>query len=116
MLIDFVAHGSCSLKNLGNMLKKAQEMQGRMAQMQEELAEMTCTGQSGGGMVSITLNGKQALQKIKIDPSIVDPTDVELLEDLVAAAFNDAQSKVLELAQQNLSKLTGGLNIPGLPF
>ncbi len=96
------------------MLKQAQEMQGRMAQMQEDLALTTISGQSGGGMVEVTLNGKQELQKVKIDPSIVDPTDIELLEDLVAAAFNDAQKKLQELTQQNLSKLTGGLNIPGL--
>ena len=100
------------------MLKQAQEMQGRMAQMQEELAVTFVSGQSGGGMVEVTLNGKQELQKVKIDPSIVDPADVELLEDLVAAAFNDAQRKLQEMTQQNLSKLTGGLNIPGLtlPF
>ncbi|MEO5340121.1 MAG: YbaB/EbfC family nucleoid-associated protein [Magnetococcus sp. MYC-9] len=99
-------------------MKQAQEMQSRMAKMQEELAATLVSGQSGGGMVAVTLNGQQAVQKIKIDPSIVDPADVELLEDLIAAAFNDAQKRLLELTQHNLSKVTGGLNIPGLnlPF
>ena len=99
-------------------MKQAQEMQSRMAKMQEELAATQISGQSGGGMVEVTLNGKQIVQRIKIDPSIVDPADVELLEDLVAAAFNDAQNKLADLTQNNLSKVTGGLNIPGLnlPF
>lgn len=89
-----------------------------MAQMQEELAATTVHGQAGGGMVSVTFNGKQEVQKVTIDPSIVDPADVALLEDLVAAAFNDAQKKLMEVTQQTMSKLTGGLNIPGLnlPF
>ena len=106
------------MKNLGNILKQAQEMQGKVAKMQEELAELTVSGQSGGGMVDVTLNGKHTVQKIKIDPSIIDPNDVELLEDLIVAAFNDAQAKLADLTQKNLSKLTGGLNIPGLnlPF
>lgn len=99
-------------------MKQAQEMQSRMAKMQEELAVTQISGQSGGGMVEVTINGKQIVQRIKIDPSIVDPADVELLEDLVAAAFNDAQNKLADLTQNNLSKVTGGLNIPGLnlPF
>ncbi len=99
-------------------MKQAQEMQSRMAKMQEELAATQISGQSGGGMVEVTLNGKQIVQRIKLDPSVVDPADVELLEDLVVAAFNDAQNKLAELTQQNLSKVTGGLNIPGLnlPF
>ncbi|MBF0399228.1 MAG: YbaB/EbfC family nucleoid-associated protein [Magnetococcales bacterium] len=106
------------MKNLGNIMKQAQEMQSRMAKMQEELAATQISGQSGGGMVEVTLNGKQIVQRIKLDPSVVDPADVELLEDLVVAAFNDAQNKLAELTQQNLSKVTGGLNIPGLnlPF
>ncbi|MBF0460413.1 MAG: YbaB/EbfC family nucleoid-associated protein [Magnetococcales bacterium] len=106
------------MKNLGNIMKQAQEMQSRMAKMQEELVMTQVSGQSGGGMVQVTLNGKQTVQKIRIDPSIVDPADVELLEDLITAALNDAQNKVLELTQQNLTKVTGGLNIPGLnlPF
>lgn len=106
------------MKNIGNIMKQAQEMQARMAKMQEELAATQVSGQSGGGMVEVTLNGKQIVQKVRIDPSIVDPADVELLEDLVTAAFNDAQKKLMDLTQQNLSKVTGGLNIPGLnlPF
>ncbi|MBF0161798.1 MAG: YbaB/EbfC family nucleoid-associated protein [Magnetococcales bacterium] len=106
------------MKNLGNIMKQAQEMQSRMAKMQEDLAVTQVVGQSGGGMVEVTLSGKQVVQRIKLDPSIIDPADVELLEDLIAAAFNDAQKKLADLTQQTLSKVTGGLNIPGLnlPF
>lgn len=106
------------MKNIGDILKQAQEMQGQMTKMQEQLAATVVTGQSGGGMVEVVMNGKQALQKLKIDPSIVDPSDVELLEDLVVAAFNDAQTKLQEMTQANLGKLAGGLKIPGLnlPF
>lgn len=106
------------MKNLNNILKQAQQMQGRMAKMQEELALVQVTGQSGGGMVEVTLNGKQEARKVRFDPSVVNPDDVEMLEDLTMAAFNDAQKKLAELTQDRLSQVTGGLNIPGLnlPF
>ncbi|MBF0138291.1 MAG: YbaB/EbfC family nucleoid-associated protein [Magnetococcus sp. DMHC-1] len=102
------------MKNLGNMLKQAQQMQERMVKMQEELAQTTVTGQSGGGLVVVTMNGKQELQKVRIDPKLLQPEEVEMLEDLVAAAFNDAQRRLLEITQQQLSQVTGGMNIPGL--
>ena len=106
------------MKNLGDIFKQAKEVQGRMAQIQEEMAQATVVGQSGGGMVEVVLNGKQEVQKIKIDRAIVDPDEVEVLEDLIAAALNDAQRKVQEMSKRSLSKLTGGLEIPGLnlPF
>ncbi|MBF0176604.1 MAG: YbaB/EbfC family nucleoid-associated protein [Magnetococcales bacterium] len=102
------------MKNIGNILKQAQQMQERMAKMQEELSAVSVTGNAGGGLVVITMNGKQELLKVRIDPKLMQPEDVEMLEDLVAAAFNDAQRRLLEITQQQLSQVTGGLNIPGL--
>ena len=107
------------MKNLGNMMKQAQQMQAKMAEMQNRMAEMEVTGISGGGLIQTTLNGKFELKRIKIDPSVVDPQDVEVLEDLVLAAFNDAKSKVETMLQDEMSKLTGGLGLPPgfkLPF
>ncbi|MEO5330493.1 MAG: YbaB/EbfC family nucleoid-associated protein [Magnetococcus sp. YQC-5] len=99
-------------------MKQAQAMQNKMAKMQEELAAVVLTGQSGGGMVQVVVNGKQEVLQVKIDPSVVDPEDIEMLEDLVAAAINDAHRKIQEATQASMAKLTGGLNIPGLnlPF
>ena len=107
------------MKNLGNMMKQAQQMQAKMAEMQTRLGEMEVTGISGGGVIQTTLNGKFELKRIKIDPSVVDPSDVEVLEDLVLAAFNDAKSQVETTLQDEMSKLTGGLSLPPgfkLPF
>ena len=107
------------MKNLGNMMKQAQQMQAKMADMQTKLGEMEVTGISGGGVIQTTLNGKYELKNIKIDPSVVDPADVEVLEDLILAAFNDAKTKVETTVQDEMAKLTGGLNLPPgfkLPF
>jgi DNA-binding YbaB/EbfC family protein len=107
------------MKNLGNLMKQAQQMQAKMAEMQEKMAEMEVTGAAGGGMLQVTLNGKYELKKVKIDKALVDPNDVEVLEDLVLAAFNDAKAKVEAATQEQMSKLTGGLNLPPgfkLPF
>jgi DNA-binding YbaB/EbfC family protein len=107
------------MKNLSNMLKQAQEMQSKMAEMQEKLAEMELEGVAGGGMVKITVNGKGEMRKAKIDPSLADPNEMEILEDLIVAAYNDAKTKVETETQAEMSKLTGGLNLPGglkLPF
>ena len=79
------------MKNLGQMMKQAQEMQTRMQQMQDALAEVEITGQSGAGMVNVTLNGKGEMKRLKLDKSVVDPEDVEVIEDLIMAAFNDAK-------------------------
>jgi nucleoid-associated protein EbfC len=107
------------MKNLGQMLKQAQAMQARMAELQSQLEQVEMTGGAGGGMVSVTVNGKGEARQVKIDPSLVDPEDTEVLEDLIVAAFNDAKAKVEAHVAQEMSKLTGGLNLPAgmkLPF
>ncbi len=107
------------MKNIGNMLKQAQQMQGKMQAMQEELAAMEVTGQSGAGMCQVVLSGKGEARKVTLDPSIVDPNDVEVLEDLILAAFNDAKSKVEEASREKMAEITGGLQLPpgiNLPF
>lgn len=107
------------MKNLGNMMKQAQQMQAKMQEMQAKLGEVEATGQSGAGMVSVVVNGKGELKKVKLDKSIVDPEDVEVLEDLVVAAFNDAKNKVDQMVAGETQKLMGGLGLPPgfkLPF
>lgn len=99
----------------GNLMNIAQKLQGDVAKMQENLARMTCEASAGGGMVSATVNGHYELVDITIDKEVVDPEDVGMLQDLVVAAVNQATAKMRETAQQEMSKLTGGLNIPGLP-
>jgi DNA-binding YbaB/EbfC family protein len=100
------------MKNLGNMLKQAQEVQARMTEMQEQLAALEITGQAGAGMVQATLSGKGEVRKVKIDPSIVDPNDVEMLEDLVLAALNDARTKVEAEMASRMRDVTGGISLP----
>lgn len=100
------------MKNLGNLMKQAQEMQAKMQEMQQKLSEIEIEGSAAGGMVRVTLNGKHEMRDIKIDPSLVDPNDTEVLEDLVKAAFNDAKVKVEARMQEEMSQLTGGLNLP----
>ena len=107
------------MKNLGNLMRQAQQMQARMQEVQAELEQAEMTGVSGAGLVSVTLNGKGDLKKLKIDPSAVVPDEAEVLEDLIVAAFNDARAKVNAHAEAEMGKLTGGLNLPGgfkLPF
>ena len=107
------------MKNIGQLMKQAQEMQAKMAEMQAQLETVEMTGAAGGGMVQLTLNGKGDLRKIKIDKALLDPQEVEVLEDLIVAAFNDARGKVSAHAEQEMQKLTGGLQLPGgmkLPF
>jgi DNA-binding YbaB/EbfC family protein len=94
-------------------------MQSKMAEIQARLGEAEVAGAAGGGMVAVTVNGKGEMRKIKIDPSLVSPDEVEVLEDLIVAAFNDAKGKVEALMQDEMQKLTGGLNLPPglkLPF
>ena len=100
------------MKNLGNMMKQAQQMQQRMAEMQQQLEGIEVTGAAGGGMVQVTLNGKGAMRRVRIDPKIVDPADVGMLEDLIVAAANDAKTKVEAHVQEEMQKLTGGLQLP----
>lgn len=107
------------MKNLGQMMKQAQEMQSRMAEMQKRLETEEISGQSGGGMVRVTLTGKGEARHISIDPKIVDATEKEVLEDLIVAAINDARAKVEARLSEEMAKLTGGLNLPPglkLPF
>ena len=107
------------MKNLGQMLKQAQAMQARMAELQAQLEQVEMTGGAGGGMVTVTVNGKGEARQVKIDPTLVDPEEIEVLEDLIAAAFNDAKAKVEAHVAEEMSKLTGGLNLPAglkLPF
>src|ERR1700676_4812540 len=107
------------MKNLGNLMKQAQQMQTKMAEMQAELEAVEMTGMAGGGMVQLTLNGKGDLKKLKLDKAAVDPAEIEVLEDLIVAAFNDARTKVNAHAEAEMQKLTGGLHLPGglkLPF
>ena len=104
---------------LGQMMKQAQQVQAKMAEMQESLGDVEVSGGSGGGLVSVTLNGKGEMRTIKIDSSLANPDDVEMLEDLVVAAFNDAKAKVEAHVQEEMAKVTGGLNLPAgmnLPF
>jgi len=101
--------------NMNKMLKQMQKVQKQMEQMQEELALKEVTHSSGGGVVTATVNGKQELLNIKIDPEVVDPDDIEMLEDMIIAAINGAMEKASEMAKEEMGKLTGGLGgIPGL--
>ncbi len=104
-------------KNLGNLMRQAQKMQEKMAEIQKGLAEKTCQASSGGGMVTVTVNGALKVVDIKIDRSVVDPEDVEMLEDLVMAAVNEAFKRAQEMVSEEMSKVTSGLGInlpPGL--
>ena len=107
------------MKNLGQLMKQAQAMQAKMAEMQAQLEAVEMIGVAGGGMVELVLNGKGDVKRVKIDKAVVDPGDVEVLEDLIVAAFNDARQKVNAHAESEMLKLTGGLQLPGgmkLPF
>jgi DNA-binding YbaB/EbfC family protein len=97
-----------------NPMQQVKALQVKMAKVQEELAMKTIESSSGGGMVTALMNGRQELVGLKIDPQVVDPNDVEMLEDLVVAAVNDALRKSQELAASEMGKIAGGLNIPGL--
>ena len=102
------------MKGMGNMMKQAQQLQSKMMKLQEELAEKTVESSSGGGMVKVTANGRQQVLSIQIEKEVVDPDDVEMLQDLVMAAVNDALAKAQEMVSSEMGKLTGGFNIPGL--
>lgn len=98
----------------GNMMKRIQEMQDNMQRVQEELAVAEYTASSGGGAVDVVVNGSHEIKSIKIKPEVVDPEDVEMLEDMLIAALNEAGRKADETAEREMGKITGGLNIPGL--
>ena len=105
------------MKNLGQLMKQAQEMQEKVAEMQDSLVAIEIEGVAGAGLVTIVLNGKGAMQRLKIDPSLVKPEDAEILEDLIIAAHNDAKSKIEMRLQEETQKLMGGLPLPpGMKF
>jgi DNA-binding YbaB/EbfC family protein len=107
------------MKNLGQIMKQAQQMQTKMAEMQEKLAAMEVEGAAGGGVVRATISGKGEVKRLKIEPSLVDPKEVEVLEDLVVAALNDARGKMDAMAAEEMKNVTGGLSLPPgmkLPF
>jgi hypothetical protein len=101
-------------KGMDNMLKQAQKLQSKIFKLQEELADRTVETTVGGGMVKAVANGKQELVSIKIEPEVVDPNDVQMLEDLIVAAVSDALKKAQEMVTEEMTKLTGGFNIPGI--
>lgn len=100
--------------NMGNMMKQMQKMQKKMEELQKELEEKEIQASAGGGVVTATVNGKKELLGIKIDESVVDPEDIEMLEDLIMAAINEAMNKAEASMNSEMGKLTGGMNIPGL--
>jgi DNA-binding YbaB/EbfC family protein len=102
------------MKGMGNMMKQAQKLQTQMLRLQEEMAGKTVEATAGGGMIKVVANGRQQILSIQIEKEVVDPDDVEMLQDLVVAAVNDALQKSQEMVSAEMSKLTGGLNIPGL--
>lgn len=102
------------MKGMGNLMKQAQQMQKRMMKLQEEMAQKTVEASVGGGMVTVTANGRSEILQVKIEPQVVDPDDVEMLEDLVVAGVNEALRKAQEMVSEEMSKVTGGMKIPGL--
>jgi len=100
------------MKDLGQLMKQAQALQERMGKLQEDIAKIEVEGISGGGMVKLTLGGKHEMKAIKLDPSLIAPSDVEMLEDLIIAAFNDAKKKLDERIQSETQSLMGGLPLP----
>ncbi len=102
------------IPNMNQLMKQAQQFQSKMSKLQEELEEETVEASAGGGMVNVVVNGKQEVLSISIDPEVVDPEDIEMLQDLILAAVNDGLTKSREMGNQRMSELTGGMNIPGL--
>jgi len=103
------------IPNMGNLMKQAQQFQGRMAKLQEELGEKTIEASAGGGMVTVVANGRQEIVSVEIDPEVVDPDDVEMLKDLILAAVNDALARAKNMVNEEMGKLTQGLNLPNIP-
>lgn len=102
------------MKNFADMMKQAQKLQSKMLAMQEELGHRTVTARVGGGMVEVVANGRQEIVSLRLDPEVVNPDDVEMLQDLVLAAVNEALNRSREMVTAEMTKLTGGLKIPGL--
>jgi DNA-binding YbaB/EbfC family protein len=102
------------MKGMANMMKQAQKLQAKMMKLQEEMADKTVESTSGGGMVKVVANGRQQIVAVDIEKEVVDPDDVDMLQDLILAAANDALAKAQEMVSEEMGKLTGGMNIPGL--
>ena len=102
------------MKGMGNMMKQAQQLQARMLRIQEEMAEKTVEATAGGGMIKVVANGRQQILSIQIEKEVVDPDDVEMLQDLVVAAVNEALRRAQQMVSDDMRKATGGMNIPGL--
>lgn len=102
------------MKDIGKLVKQAQQVRAKMEEMQAKLREKTVEASAGGGMVRVVMNGRHQVVSVKIDPEVVDPSDVEMLEDLVIAAVNEAGTQVEEMIKNEMGALTGGLQIPGL--
>ncbi len=100
--------------NMGQIIKQAQEFQSKITKLQEELAEKTVEASAGGGMVTVVVNGKQEILSIHIDKEVIDPQDPEMLQDLIIAAVNDALARAKNMMNEEMGRLTGGMNIPGL--
>ena len=99
---------------MNDLIRQAQQMQRKMAQIQEEVGNQTVEASAGGGMVTVTVTGNQEVTGISIDPSVVDPNDVDMLQDLVLSALNEGMKKAKKLMEDSMSEVTGGMNIPGL--
>jgi DNA-binding YbaB/EbfC family protein len=100
---------------MGNLLKQAQQFQAKMAKLQEELGDRIVETSAGGGMVTVVVNGRQEILSIKIEPEVINPDDQEMLQDLILAAVNDGLSKARDMVNEEMGKLTSGLNIPNIP-
>jgi nucleoid-associated protein EbfC len=103
------------MPNMGQLMKQAQQIQTKMAKLQEDLGDKTVEASSGGGMVIAVANGRQEVLSIKIEPEVIDPDDAEMLQDLIMAAVNDALTRAKEMVNEEMGKLTKGMNIPGMP-
>ena len=103
------------MPNIGNLMKQAQQFQAKMAKLQEELGEKTVEASAGGGMVSVVANGRQEIFSINIENEVIDPDDPEMLQDLILAAVNDALSRAKNMVNEEMGKLTQGLNLPNVP-
>jgi len=104
------------IKGMGDLMKQFGKMQEKMDEMQKELEASRVEGSAGGGVIKVVANGKGEILEMKINPEVVNPNEIEMLQDLVMAAVNQARQKAEELMKENLAKITGGLKIPGLPF
>jgi DNA-binding YbaB/EbfC family protein len=102
------------MKGMGNLMKQAQKLQSKMLKLQEELGDRTVETSSGGGMITIVANGRQQIVSIRIEKEVIDPDDAEMLQDLILAAVNDALARSQEMVSEEMGKLTGGMNVPGL--